>query len=149
MTVSEGAGLPEDTFDISIGVDTLRISEKEIPIVFILHDDRSTAAVSPYNNISPQSDALFGSRNELVDPVIEYYDLIPNEQIPPIMATVIDDFRIEPIECFIIRINFRHFDGQREPLATCNDDGTSFFCEHTVCIEDDDGKILLLKVHLM
>ena len=141
MTVSEGAGLPEDIFDISIGVDTLRVSENDILIAFILQDDRSTAAVSTYSTISPQSDALFGSRNEPDYPIEEYYELSNEPQIPPRIVTIVDDLRIELIECFIIRINFVHF-GQREPLAICNEVGTSFFCEHTVCIEDDDGKTL-------
>ena len=146
MTVSESAGLSEDSFDVLIGVDTLRVSEKRVPIAFFLRNDRSTAVVSPLGNILFPSDALFGSRDE-ADTINEQYDLNPNESaIEPRIARILDDLRVEPVECFIIRINFLYIPGSREPLATCNEEGTNFFCEHTICIEDDDGKIRQMKV---
>ena len=147
MTVSEGAGLSEVGFDVSIDVETLRVSEKRVPITFILRNDRSTAVVSPHAGVLFPSDALFGSRDEHDDTVKELYVLNPNESATePRIATILNDFRVEPVECFIIRIYFLYIPGEKEPLATCNEEGTNFFCEHTICIEDDDGKKRQMKV---
>ena len=139
-TVSEGTGFPENVFNISIGVDTLRVSEQEIQTAFILHNNRSTAVVSPFGSTTLQSDAAFGSRDSSGDGLAEYFNLTPDQtRIPPLIASILDDKAVESTECFIIRINFVSIPGEKEPRATCNEEGPSFFCEHIICIEDNDG----------
>ena len=60
MTISERTGDVGESFCISIGVDTLRVSEKEVPIVFFSRNNRSTAVVSSLHSATLESDALFG-----------------------------------------------------------------------------------------
>ena len=54
--------------------------------------------------------------------------------------TIRNDFFIEEEECFTIGIFNQEVPGGLQ--FTCSDgiDATNFFCEHTICIEDDDGK---------
>ena len=119
----------------------MRVSEKEVPIVFFSHNNRSTAVVSSLHSATLKSNALFGFRDAPGEPVQELYNLDPYQSaIEPRIPTILDDFKVELIECFIIRINFGYIiPGKRQPLATCNEEGTNFFCEHIICIEDDDG----------
>ena len=53
--------------------------------------------------------------------------------------TIRNDVIPEEEECFSIQINPAEFG-----LFTCNRDGTNstnYYCDHTICIEDDDGKV--------
>ena len=68
------------------------------------------------------------------------------DTIPPLTAFIRDDLRPENEECFTIRILPVDVLGRRE-LFSCNDDDSgadNYFCEHTICIEDDDGRFAIL-----
>ena len=55
-----------------------------------------------------------------------------------------NDFEPEDEECFSIRIIPVHILGRFE-LFSCNEDdsdASNYFCETTICIEDDDGGFL-------
>ena len=136
-TVSEAAGLPSQLFRLIIGVSSLRTSEIEHPITFRVREDRSTANVQPLGSIG-LSDALFGATRDL-----DVHFVLGSgiREIPQLTTFIIDDITVENDECFTIRMYFTHAPGPREPQVTCNDDAgaTNFFCEHTVCIEDNDG----------
>ena len=136
-TVSEAAGLPSQLFRLNIGVSSLRTSEIEHPITFRVREDRSTANVQPFGSVE-LSDAFFGS---IQDRDVRFILGSGIRVIPPLTTFIVDDITVEIDECFTIRMFFTHAPGLREPRVTCNDgDGsTSFFCEHTVCIEDNDG----------
>ena len=64
--------------------------------------------------------------------------------VQPMGTFIRNDFNPEGIECYTLRIFPVGVPGRRE-LFTCNEfeDGVgadNCFCEHTICIEDDDGE---------
>ena len=145
QTVSEGdAPLGSDFNTVVIDVATKRISERIHVIVFRHLESASTAIVQ--SNVivrDPLFDALFG--NEDNDPLEESFPLLPGEsEIPSRVTEVLNDFRPEDDECYTIGIFPADITGARE-LFTCNDDddmADGFFCLHTICILDDDGRLV-------
>ena len=134
-----------DTFLLSISVAALRTSEIEHEIILRHQEQQSTAIVGTIFGGAVNSDAIFGSRINPGDPIQVFTILRPGQSaLQPINAIVVQDFRVEDEECFTIRLYFSDFPGSREAVVTCNDDdgATDFFCEHTICIQDDDGTIL-------
>ena len=68
--------------------------------------------------------------------------LVPSLHRASTDALIRNDIIPEEIECYTIRIFPVDVPGRCE-LFTCNEDNAgadSYFCEHTICIEDDDGK---------
>ena len=142
QTVSEGdAPSKSDFFQLSIDVATERTSERFHTIVFRHLESRSTAIVE--SNIiqhDPLFDVIFG--NEDFDPIEERFPLAPgNSSIPSVVTVIRNDFRPEDDECFTIGIFSTDIGGQMESFS-CNDepDATNYFCDHTVCILNDDGR---------
>ena len=147
LTVCENEAVPgEDFIPIEIDVATLRIAEREHPMVFRLQSG-GTAIVEPGGSLeNPLLDAVFGIRDEDDAPIEEEFDL---EQlvaiIPPRLADIRDDLRPEDEECFTIHIFPVDVPGRHE-LFDCNEDeegATNFFCETTICICDDDGRLVM------
>ena len=146
QTVSEGEIPNVDRFPVLLGVSNIRTAERLHIMTFRYQEASSTAIVEPLGSLSiRQFDALFGSRGSSTDPIEETFILLPGEDTLPLLtAQIINDFVPETDECFTIRILPVDVMGRRE-LFTCNEDNTgatSFFCEHTVCITNDDGNIL-------
>ena len=144
-TVSE-SDVPEGEHLVSIDIDvaTLRTAEREHPMVFRLQQSTSTAIVEPGNDVRNQNfDALFGVRLVHEDPIKEEFDL---ERLvatmPPLPANIRNDFRPEDEECFTIHIFPVDVPGRRQLFVCNNDDigAINYFCETTICIQDDDGK---------
>ena len=114
------------------GMNTFRVS---------VLDSISTATVYSVNHFqyTPLSspDALFGHTENENDSPKEYHVL---DSDPSIFVEIRNDFVPEERECFTLQIF--------PPDAfTCNEDNKNandYFCLHTVCIEDDDTKGLLL-----
>ena len=148
-TVSESGATPgASSYPIEIEVATLRVSERLHTITIRHNEQRSTAVVGPLIGENIISDALFGLRDILRDPLELVFDLDPGQAtLQQVSASIVQDLRIEPKECFTLQIYFSETLGAREALVTCNadDSSTNFFCEHTVCIEDDDGMYFLLS----
>ena len=62
---------------------------------------------------------------------------------------VLNDIIPEEQQCLTIRISPVNFAGKNKlEMFSCNEQGPSYFCEHTICIEDDDGKSLKLQEFL-
>ena len=145
QTVSEGDAPPGSDFNVlTIDVATERISERVHTIVFRHLESASTAIVQSFLiQRDPAFDALFG--NEDNDPLEEIFHLQPGENVIPSRVTeVLNDFRFEDDECYTIRIVITDYWGGRE-LFTCNHDADmadNFFCLHTICITNDDGKFM-------
>lgn len=138
QTVSESGVFPGvDAFILLVDVIALRVSEREHAMLYRLLFS-GNATVMPFhfgNNV----DAHFGS--------IDSYEinvLLPGESMATQLRTdIINDIIPEGEECYSIQISPVDTPGVRE-LFTCNTDdldATNLFCEHTICIEDDDGKI--------
>ena len=114
------------------GMNTFRVS---------VLDSISTATVHSVNNLqyTPLSspDAVFGYTENENDSPKEYHVLDYDSSI---FVEIRDDFVPEERECFTLQIF-------PPDASTCNEDeenANDFFCLHTVCIEDDDIKGLLL-----
>ena len=110
---------------------------------FRLQESSSTATVETVVVSSEVFDATFGIRIRPNSPIEETRDLPQGERtIEPLLQTSIrNDLIPEDEECFTINILPVDVPGRRE-LFTCNEDSAgadSYFCAHTVCIEDDDG----------
>ena len=143
-TVSE-SDAPEGKhiFSIEIPVATLRIAEKEHPMLFHLQKSSSTAIMGPRGDLANNKlqDAAFVNRTEHGAPIQEEFVLQPLQAtIPSRTVDNRDDLRHENEECFTIRILF---DIYRHHWYDCNEDNSgedNYFCQSTVCIMDDDGK---------
>ena len=147
QTVAESDVLEgEDFIDFEIPVATLITAEREHPMDFRLQSG-GTAIVEPRDDrTNLLLDAVFGSRAKVpTDPIEDFFILLPppNDMLPPLIAEVRNDLRPEDEECFTIRIFPVDVPGRRELFVCYEDDDEqdNFFCETTICIEDDDGRI--------
>ena len=142
-TVPESDALEgEDLVPIDIDVAILRLAEREHLILFRLQSG-GTAIVDPDNDrVNAFFDATFGTRDTPENPLETYQRLAPFENnLASLAACIRNDLRPEDEECFTIRIFPVSVPGRQE-LFSCNEDNsgsTNFFCEITICIEDDDG----------
>lgn len=145
QTVSEGDAPPGDLFQVLIDIATLRTSEMDLGILFIIsrsHGNPAMVTVSSQlqDYSASEYDAIFHSEGFGHNPYdyLEYYILQPNQNtIPSLMSFVINDIRSELQECYTIRISgFFYY----EYTIVCNssEDATEYFCYHTICIDDDD-----------
>ena len=145
QNVSENTGSDNETFPLSIGVSTMRTSERTHTIVFRYQQSSSSAIVETLTEQNdPEYDALFGTRqNNSHNSIEEILILAPGSDIILLLWTYIkSDNHPEDQECYTISIVSTDIKGVRE-LFTCNEDennSTKFFCDHTICIDDDDGQ---------
>ena len=149
-TVSEGivpAGF--DEFRLTYDVAALRTSERDHLMTFRLLEGSSTATVNTRHELVDidvllNNDAVFGEIREENDP-IEVSRSLPlgNTTLPQDLTTFIrGDFNVEDDECYTVRVFADNVQGVRQ-LFTCNSEAnaTNYFCEHEICIIDDDGKV--------
>ena len=155
-TVSEGI-VPEgeDEFRLTYDVAALRTSERDHLMTFRLLEGISTATVNTRQelgdlNILRDNDAIFGEEREENDPIEESRSLpLGSTTLPQDLPTFIrGDIKAEDKECYTVRVLAYDVPGVRQ-LFTCNDDqanATNYFCEHEICIIDDDGKVCYILV---
>ena len=149
-TVSEGI-VPEgeDEFRLTYPVAALRTSERDHLMAFRLLEGSSTATVNTRQELGDidvlrNNDAVFGRTREENDPIEVLLRLplgsttLPNE----LLTFIRGDFVPEGVECYTVHVFMVDVPGVRQ-LFTCNDeaDATNYFCEHEICIVDDDGKV--------
>ena len=142
QNVSENAGRDNETFPLFIDVSTMRTSERNHTIVFRYQQSSNIAIQS-----NPLYDALLGNGTDMEIPPhksIEFTHILNpgSHVIPSLMAMVRNDNHPEDRECYTISIITRDVKGVRE-VFFCNEDEsnpTDFFCDHTICIDDDDGQ---------
>ena len=145
--VSEADAPPgADNFPIQINLATLRTAEREYPMNFRLQVSSSTAIVEPITQVpNPLYDAVFGTRNNVGEPIEEFFNLEALiDTFPPLTAFIRDDLRPEDEECFTIHVFPVDVDGRRV-LFSCNEDGygeDNYFCQTEICIMDDDGRFV-------
>ena len=134
-----------DVWFLPIEVATLRTAEREHPMIFRVQEASSLAIVEPIGDVvNLLYDATFGTRDNIGDPIEVFFVLEALEDtVSPLATFIRDDRRPEDAkECFTIRIFPVDVPGRRE-LFTCNEDDVgadNYFCQHTICIEDDDGR---------
>ena len=139
-TVSES--LAVSIYHVQIEVASPGVSERFHRITIRHNEQLSTAVVESMFGGNTFSDARFGARDHSHDQLEDQVLLYPGETtLRQVSASIVEDFLIEPEECFTLQLYFYETPGARAPLVTCNagNSSTNFFCEHTVCIEDDDG----------
>ena len=149
QTVSEGM-VHDDIFLLPIDVVTQRTSEREQRMIVRHQETSSTATVESLESLGDLNfDVLFGTRRHPDDSLATKFDLLPlSNAIRPILTRIRNDFVIEDEECFTIRISPFDFSEQHE-FFSCNEDidgANSHFCEHTICIANDDGECLTLCI---
>ena len=143
--VSENDAEPGfDVFLLPIDLATVRTAEREHPMIFRVQEASSIAIVEPIGAVVNQHyDATFGTRDNIGDPIEEFFVLEAlQDTIPPRITFIRNDLRPEDEECFTIRIFPVDVPGHHE-LFGCNEDDSgesSYFCQHTICIMDDDGR---------
>ena len=137
-----------DVWLLTIEVATMRTAEREHPMIFRVQGASSSAIVEPLGDVvNQQYDAIFGTRNNIGDPIEEFFILEALEDtIDNRIAFIRDDRRPEDRECFTIRIIPVDVLG-RCYLFTCNEDDSgadNYFCQTELCIVDDDGRFATL-----
>ena len=149
-TVSEGI-VPEgdDEFRLTYDVAALRTSERDHLMTFRVLEGSSTATVNTRQELQDpdvlrNNDAVFGEEKEENDP-IEVSRSLPlgsTTLLQDLPTFIRADFDVEDDECYTLRISAVDVPGVRQ-LFTCNSvaDATNYFCEHEICIIDDDGKV--------
>ena len=102
----------------------------------------SNATVEGFNiQYDTSYDAVFGRRNEADDQISENITITKGTFKSKLLAIIVPDFLPEGLECFTLKITGLDYEGFRD-ISSCNEDDThptNYFCEHTICIEDDDG----------
>ena len=143
--VSESMALPgEESFPLPIHVATLRTAEREYPMYFRVQEASSSAIVEPIGDVVDQLyDATFGSTRDTIRDPIEVFFVLEalQDTISPLTTFIRNDLRPEYEECFTIRILPVDIPGN-QVLFSCYDDyyvEDNYYCEHTICIMDDDG----------
>ena len=145
QTVSENDVGPVSSFLLDIDVAILRPSEQEYEIIYRLISS-GTATVAAFDSFLRWTDAFFGSQNG--DSIKQYNIIYPGETVINSLVTmIVDDFIPEEEECYTIRITQDDISGSLRNQFTCTNDlvNSNFFCTHTICIEDDDGKNVLIS----
>ena len=134
---------------LDIAVHSKIISELEYEIGFRHAQGRNPieATVETGSSADPtfnaDFDARFGDRPDPNNPFnrLEAFRILQKghlEPLAPLRAVIYSDFRPEGDECFTITIFTR--DTGRDFM--CNEDQDNpddFFCDHTICILNDDG----------
>ena len=145
QTVSEGQVPGVDEFSLQIDVDILRVSEREHRMLYRVLSSGTARVVSFAFRDNLDYDARFGSVGS--DPIEQEDRLLPGRNFTGPLQTIIrNDFIPEDEECYSMQISPIDIPGLRE-IFTCDFVDTSvipprsFFCEHTICIEDNDGKL--------
>ena len=137
-----------DSFPVFIEPATLRVSEREHRMLYRLLASGAATVVSFASFFATDFDVRFGGIEG--NPIEEMDFLDPGEDtVRPRRTLIINDFIPEDEECFTIQISPIHIPGLRE-LFMCDfvdmstTPPTNYFCEHTICIKDDDGKIITI-----
>ena len=144
-TVSEGLFPDSDEFPLQIDVATLRVSEREHRMLYRVLSSGTATVVSLEFRDNLDYDARFGTVQ--ADPIEQRDLLLPGRDfITPLPTAIRNDLIPEDEECYTIQISPIDIPGLRE-LFVCDFVDTSstppmsFFCEHTICIANDDGKL--------
>jgi hypothetical protein len=146
VTVKESDAAPgEDQFSIKINVSSNITSEQRYLVQFRVL--QSTPPGSELASVGPllssnirDFDVIFG--NEESNIIREIRRLFAgNRQLSAgVSAAITNDFLSEEFECFTIRIGATDDEGVRNVFncTSDSDSGNDFFCQMTICIEDDD-----------
>ena len=152
-TVSEvDRAFPHDRlFFITVDVRSMVVSEINYNVSF----EAPASNIGRTANVADSQptdilahDALFGTFNAATGD-LETQRLLINESTittTPLTLAIINDFKVEPLECFTISIVSPD---RGHSIYECFDDdesSNSFFCLHEICIENDDGLFIQVDI---
>ena len=140
-TVSEGLVPGTDEFQFQIDVAT-RVSERERRMLYRVLSSSTATVVSFEFRDNLDYDARFGV--DQADTIEQIDQLLPGRNSTGPLTAIRDDFVPEDEECYSIQISLIDYGGWHELFCcdfvdTSSTPPTNFFCEHTICIEDDEG----------
>ena len=149
QTVSEADVVvpDEDIITVTLSITADSVASTEYKLLLQQQESNSTALVeSTSDTTRTDFDALFGTRDTADQPLKEFHALYAGEISFRTYVYIRNDFVIEEEECFTVNLSSRGV----VPFL-CNDDAlaTSFFCSHTICIEDDDGTKMFVSYLLL
>ena len=137
-------------FLVYIDLATLRVSEREHRMSYRLLSSGTATVVSFASFSATYFDARFGGLEG--DPIEEMDYLMPGQNMMrPLRTQIVNDLIPEDEECFTIQVSPINISGLRE-LFICDfvdmstSPPTNYYCEHTICIKDDDGKIIHMHI---
>ncbi|CAI8053959.1 P-selectin [Geodia barretti] len=140
QTVSEASVLPgRDLLHLpGIAAAAQTPATRDYTVVFEHIEFSSTAIVNGIP-VDPGLDALFGLGSGRP---LQYLSLLSLGEaiISPPSVAIRNDFVIEELECFTIRI---FIEGGVPFMCNNEDTASNFSCTHTICIEDDDGPFIV------
>ena len=147
QTVSESeAPSGDDGYYITVRINSAGSERRDYPVRIRVTSPINTTVEGINIQFDPLFDVLFGSRLNIDDPIT--YDLnVPTDVYSTsVSAFIRQDFTPEGLECFTLRISGIDAPGFRD-ISSCNEDSThptDYFCQHTICIQDDDGKTFIV-----
>ena len=153
-TVSEGI-VPEgqSEFRLTYDVAALRTSQRDHLMTFRLLEGSSTATVNTRQELGDidvlrNNDAVFGQMREENDPIEVLLILSRGSTtLPQELPTFIrNDFNPEDEECYIVRVLGNDVLGRQHFTCNSGADSTNYFCEHEICIIDNDGKVYYIII---
>ena len=148
-TVSESeAQQGADTFLLTINVFSVRPSEREYVLLFRVLEGISNATVE-MDNSNPQYDATFGTRDAPNAPIEARIILAVGRMNINLPTSIRNDFSAEDLECYTLRILPADVEGVRDIFTCMEDEDEPMeepepYCQHTICIEDDDGQFIFM-----
>ena len=148
--MSEGLVPGVGEFPLEIDIATLRVSEREHRMLYRVLSSGTAIVVSFASVDNLDFDARFGGVQ--ADPIEQKDQLLPGRDIiNPLITAIRNDFIPEDEEYYSIQISPIDIPGLREffmcdVVDTSSTPPMSFFCEHTICIANDDGKNNVISV---
>ena len=140
--MSESGAAPGfDGHDIAVRISSSGSERRDFPVRIRVTSPLSASVEATNVQFDSDFDVLFGTRLKRDDPITYNLNIEKGVFSSEITAFVRQDFVPEPQECFTLIISGLDSSGYRD-ISSCNDDSTDstdYFCQHTICIQDDDG----------
>ena len=136
---------------LPIHVHALRSSEVMHRVGFHINVINATATVMEHNSYNGVDAVFYSEPGEIS--IVTGHCLYPGAMDFNIPTIIVNDASVENTECFTIKIQNSSFscyeddgEGDGEGSGTSNEDNMmqNYFCQHTVCIEDNDGLLNLM-----
>ena len=141
QTISEAEAPPEEEFiNVEVLITSLRRSEIAYPFG-VRSVIEGQPIIEPVGDIqNPMFDGQFGIREQGTINNLVFLEVLTvnTTMLPALLVIIRDDILPEDEECFELSI-FPVNPPEGVENFMCNTAGDGFFCEHTICIEDDDG----------
>ena len=141
QTVSESnEDLESDGYYLTLLIHSIGSERRDFPVLVRVITSNSTVEATNIQ-FDTSYDALFGSRTNTDDPIEEIIIIEAGVTEYELTTYIRSDFLPEDLECYTLLLSGIDTLGYRD-ISVCNQDytnSTDYFCQHTICIKDDDG----------